>query len=577
MKERYKWLISFSINIALLLFAVFFVGINYESSDDYVISERIVADYAFVGYVNYYLCQGMIFLQNIFRDINIYIVSQLIVCCAALSIITKMFMDRVTDKIMYVILAAALVFYTADLYSLVQFTKTAGLLSAAGLLLLTDSVIFRRGIGYYITGIVLFALAVAYRFEMIVFAVGYAGLFVLFWLFENRKELVPGGYLQAKRIAGYVLVAVLLAGSCGIYSLSEMKNYSTDELKDYHEYNHYRYSYVDYAIYNDYKDNPESYKETGLTSDDFFLIRKWYFDYDGAASLENLKKIKSIYDGRSASESRPPLRILRKTLGMVWRHARKRSVLGCHLLLLIALAIYAFIKCRKKTWLYILALGAATFVLYFMLNHMGRAIYRVLFIIDFCATLWLLYCVAEKNAPHEDFSEEPVPGKAYERFAMAASVLICVVVLAVSFFGVRSACNKSLAKHNSIKVMTTDIEELIKQDKEHAYVFSTLDKRYDKDYLNPLKAPELHENVFTFGSWGTKSPYLNDRMKAYGLDNVFSDIIDNEKVYVIDNHNSEKMEKYLNRWYGKDLKGKKIRYEKEGDIGGSKFWRVVTE
>lgn len=577
MKERYKWLIAILLNIALLAFAVLFVGINYESSDDYVISERIVAGYAFVGYVNYYLCEAMIFLQNIFRGVNIYIVSQLIVCCAALSIVTKMFIDRVTDKIMYIILAAALVFYTADLYSLVQFTKTAGLLSAAGLLLLSDCVIFKRGIGYYAAGIILFALAIAYRFEMIIFAVGYAGLFALFWLFENRKELVPGGYLKAKSICCYVLTAVLLAGSCGIYALSEMKNYSTKELEDYHEYNHYRYSYVDYAIYNDYEKNPDRYEETGLTKDDFYLIRKWYFDYDGAASLDNLKKIKKIYDDTSATEARPPVQILTKTLGMVYRHARKRSVLGCHLLLLIALAIYAFVKCRRKTWLYILALGAATFVLYFMLNHMGRAIYRVLFIIDLCATMWMLYCVAEKNAPHEAFSEEPERSAAHERFITGASMLICAVVLAVSLFGVRAACAKSLSKHNAIKVMTPDIEEIVREDKDHAYVFSTLDKRYDVDYLKPLKAPELHPNVFTFGSWGTKSPYLNDRMKEYGLNNVFSDIIDNEDVYVIDNSNAEKMEDYLNRWYGKDLNGKKVRYEKVDDIGGSKFWRVVTE
>ena len=89
MKERYKWLISAGINILFLLLSIFIVGTNYETSDDFVIAERIVAGYPFVGYVDYNLCRFMISLQKIFAGINVYIVLQIIASCIALIVITK--------------------------------------------------------------------------------------------------------------------------------------------------------------------------------------------------------------------------------------------------------------------------------------------------------------------------------------------------------------------------------------------------------------------------------------------------------------------------------------------------------
>ena len=57
-----------------------------------------------------------------------------------------------------------------------------------------------------------------------------------------------------------------------------------------------------------------------------------------------------------------------------------------------------------------------------------------------------------------------------------------------------------------------------------------------------------------------------DRLKKCGLNNLFEDIIDNEKVYVIDNSNAKHMEEYLNKWYGNRYKNKKIVYKKIDDI-----------
>ena len=578
MKERYKWLISAGINILFLLLSIFIVGTNYETSDDFVIAERIVAGYPFVGYVDYNLCRFMISLQKIFAGVNVYIALQIIASCLALIVLTKIFMDRVQDKVLCLIYVIVLGFYSADFYSLLQFTKTAGLLAAIGLIVVTDSIAFKRGIGYFILGGLIFLVAAAFRFEMVIFAVGYAGLYLLFWLFENRKNLIKDGYFKWPRIVCYVTALCILAGSGAMFIVSEKENNSTEELKEYHDYNYYRYSYVDYSVYDDYKKDPDAYDSTGLSANDFYLMRKWYFDYDGAASYDNLKAVKEVFDGRKGKEARPPLTILKKTVREVGSKMIKHSVIGCHLLILFFLALYALLKGKLKSLPYVLALGISTFTLYYALNFMGRSIYRVLFIIDIAATMWLIYSIAAKSSEKGSGEDERQSEQgAADMVIKGISVVLLVAVLAASGLGMQSVNEKSKSKHASIKVNSHDMEELLENDKEHAYVFSTLDKCYDRSYLQPLKAPRPFYNVFTFGAWGTKSPYLMDKMKNAGLDNVFGDIIDNEKVYVIDNSNAKHMEEYLNKWYGGRYKNKKIVYKKIDDISGNKVWKVVTE
>lgn len=580
MKERYKWLISTGVNILFLLLSIFIIGTNYETSDDFVIAERIVAGYPFVGYVDYHLCLLMISLQKVFVGINVYICLQILMSCAALIVLTKIFMDRVQDRVLCAVYLIVLAFYSADFYSLLQFTKTAGLMAAVGLLVITDSMAFKRGLGYFILGGLIFAIAAAFRFEMVIFAVGYAGLYLLFWLFENRKNLIKDGYFKWSRILCYIVAICLLAGTGAMFLLSEKQNNSTKELKEYHDYNYYRYSYVDYSVYDDYKEDPDAYNSTGLSSNDFYLMRKWYFDYDGAASFDNLKAVKKAFDGRSAGKKRPPVKILKKTLREILSKMRKHSVIGCHIMILFILALYAFLKGKLKSLPYILALGISTFTLYFALNYMGRSIYRVLFIIDIAATMWLIYFIAARS--HVKGSSESEQQNDSEHSTTdfnikGVSVMLFVAVLTVSGLGLQSVNQKSKSKHASIKVNSQDMEEILENDREHVYVFSTLDKCYDRSYLQPVKAPRPFNNVFTFGAWGTKSPYLMDKMKNVGLDNVFGDIIDNEKVYVIDNSNADRMEEYLNKWYGNRYKNKKIAYKKVDDISGNKVWRVVTE
>ena len=110
------------------------------------------------------------------------------------------------------------------------------------------------------------------------------------------------------------------------------------------------------------------------------------------------------------------------------------------------------------------------------------------------------------------------------------------------------------------------------------YVFATSEKCNTESYAHPLMPPDADANAVSFGGWGTLSPYLMDRLKAYDLDNVFGDVIDNENVYVIEDKRVESMEEYFNRWYADPADpSTKIHYEAVDKVDGYQIWQVVRD
>ena len=93
-------------------------------------------------------------------------------------------------------------------------------------------------------------------------------------------------------------------------------------------------------------------------------------------------------------------------------------------------------------------------------------------------------------------------------------------------------------------------------------------------YSKPIFVPErgYQRNAIGFGSWGTKSPYILQKLDAYGLDNTFGDLINNEKAFVFEDNNVARLTEYMNKWYGtEDIE---IVLEQVDEIDGHPLWKV---
>ena len=587
MKAGYSWTRAIAINVIILVLISAFTEMSYETNDDYAISVRTLMGDPYTFFVNYFLCRAMIALQGLIPGLNAFVLLQVALSFVAFTCISALFFRRCRGFWPCLIFVMILAVYAFDHYSIVQFTKTSILLLTAGMVMLVDAMTLRLGAGYYIVAIILFYLGVALRMENAPVAIGFAGLFLIFWVIDNRSRLIPEGYLSPKKIASYVILLVIIAGSIGSGLWSNEINRSTPELRSYQQYNDQRSFVIDYSNFKHYDDNRAKFDGMGISENDLYLINNWYLDYDGAASLENLQKINQVYaQGRGEPADRMK-KAVKKAIRDSISAMKDLSASGMQLLILFGIAISAIVLMRPRHWIYVIAVGLASIMIYASVYYMGRPAYRALYGVDLSATIWLLWYFDQRKyrgagggCADEAGSDEDTGIYAGRMVIGVLKKIACVAFVLMLSGGLVLCVDRSNSKHEAIEsnIRSPKLAEKIASDKDRVYVFATRDKKNTDTYTSPMKAPDPDENVFTFGGWGTRSPYLMDRLSAYGLDNLFSDIIDNDKVLVIDRKNTDRMEEYLNKWYGKGNKdGETIKYKKVEEIDGIIIWQVVRE
>ena len=252
--RRYNWLISAGINLVILIAVILCTHMVYETNDDYAIASRIADGYPEVNFVNYYLCRVLIRLQGLMPGINAYVAAQMFCSYVSFTCILKMIMDATDRRWVRIVAVLTIAAFSIDHYCTIQFTKTAALLIVAGLMILADSITRKRHAGYYIIGIMLLYIGVAFRIDGLIAAIGFTGLYLLKWLLENRRTVVKDGYFKPARLVLYVVLIALIGGCYGFEHMSYKANIASDELKTYKEYSILRSAVVDYPLYEYYEE-----------------------------------------------------------------------------------------------------------------------------------------------------------------------------------------------------------------------------------------------------------------------------------------------------------------------------------
>ncbi|MBQ9014753.1 MAG: hypothetical protein IJ109_01410 [Firmicutes bacterium] len=551
-------------------------NMSYETNDDYSIANRIMVSSPYVEFTDYFLCSFLAMIQKWLPMINVFVAFQVAMSFFAFVTITKLSLDLDRSVLLRILCILILAVYSFDHYAVIQFTKTSGLLAAAGMLLIVDTIVHRRNRICFLWALIFMFASTMLRFEMCVFPICFAGLYLLMRILHGRHRIREGGYLAPHRMVGYVLMLMLLGSAAGVHFLSDAENLKTQELRDYIYYSTYRSYVVDYPIYEHFKEHPEEYSDIDITKNDFSLIDHWYFDYDGAASAENLTKIKQAYD-RSETAAKTSIRgAASDCLRACLKSMKEMDSGGIQIWILLGIAAVGILRLRPAYWWYIVAAGLGAAAFYLLLYEMGRPAYRVIYIVNLSATLFLLHACDRQHFWRG-------PDRQKNRILFYAGKVLAVCGCAVLAAGLAWGIWQSwdMAQSHAAKIernlRPAQLAERIAGDTEHMYVFATSEKCNTKSYAHPLMPPDPDVNAVSFGGWGTLSPYLMDRLKAYDLNNVFSDVIDNESVYVIEDKRVDQMEEYFNRWYGDPQDpSRRISYKPAGEVDGYQIWQVVT-
>jgi len=134
---HHKLLLSFLINAVMLVLFLAFTRIMYETNDDGAISRLIsIFGETSIPYLNALLSGLLGGLQKAVPFCNVFVLYQLVAGYLSFCAITYVFLDKFNLKFSLPASLAVVILFGYNHYALIQYTKTAYLLSIAGFLLL---------------------------------------------------------------------------------------------------------------------------------------------------------------------------------------------------------------------------------------------------------------------------------------------------------------------------------------------------------------------------------------------------------------------------------------------------------
>ncbi|MBQ6455933.1 MAG: hypothetical protein IJJ31_02260 [Mogibacterium sp.] len=556
-KSLRNWIISLAANTAIMAAVFMLSEVTYETNDDFAIAAEIASGYPFVGFVSVYLCRILMLIQKIFPAANIFMISQLVMSFIAFTVLIKVILDRQESVLLSVLSLLLVLFYSMDHYGCMQFTKTSALLMTAGLIWIADTYLHERRAACFILAFALYFIGVAYRQKGMFPSIAFVALFMLLWWLTNGKEFF-GGRKPLPEIGLVLIIVIAMLVPYGLDKASDAANAGTPELKAGRQYQAERVKVTDYPMLDYIEDNIGEYEAVGLDQNDLELIDRWFFDYDGAASYDNLKVINSI-NGPYAEADKSVVKAVKRAVKRSLESVLAMDKNGLHIIFVLLIVLYLLAERKPKIWMYILALGILTVVLYTAVYYMKRVQYRAIYIADVNITFWLLYIAA-------------VSGRSEKKAAGSIVLAVTILAVALSIPGQLDYL-QSRVNYNSSLIEAPEVTEYLQAHPDSFYVMPTVLNSQTQSYMTPLKAPVVAANLTDTGGWDTMTPYKLEQLRAYGIENPVRDLINNPDVYYFGDFKVKGLTEYYDKWYCKE--GEKAEFIKVDELADQGIYRVV--
>lgn len=433
-------------------------------------------------------------------------------------------------------------------YIKIQFTKTAGILCVAGLLLLFYALSLKKiPLLPYLAGLILCTLGSMYRFnqfqcEIVMF--GALALYFFLNIIRMDKKV------RLSRLSACIVTAILVLGFGYGVRWCHKQAYSSEEWKAYSAYNVARATLLDYGM-PAYRFHRDEYLALGIDPTAYKMFNKWTHGDSEKFTTEVMEQILAMEEHHNTIDQDfvdrylhtiPPgfLKILTFWLYVVilgcWliggRHS-PREILAVLVQIITVLAMY----------FYFFYLGR------YLLNRVDVGIWIALSV---CA-LWLMN------------DEKPFLNK------KAGVCLFAVFFLLAQYFS-RDTLRIYQGERIDKLHRRRSVVEKIHKDPEHLYLTKastiTLAKAYGVWDVIPYG---IFANQHTLGGWAANTPPYMTILDKYNIGNPFRDMIDNETVYLIDDDIDLTVD-YFHVWYDENISAEFIK-----KLGPYKVYQIVTK
>ena len=539
-------LVSFLLNVIVMFVLILIFDPHYDVDDDIAMSNLVDGSKGMhdthLIFINSVIGYILKYLYIHIPIIPWYAVLQYIIIFVSFTACTFVMLKRLKTGYTKCVYLIFLTVFSFECYIFIQFSKTAAIASVAGVLLLLAALALKKiSKGLLIIGYVLSLTGACYRlwqFYAEVILLSGIGLFLLFRWIENRDW---------KRMAiCFGVFFVLLLCVLGLNQWDHLQ-YQDKEWAEYMEFNELRSQLYDYG-FPTYEGNEEVFEKLGIDQTTMNLLWKYTHLDPDRITIESLRSLVSLKEPKKIN----------------WKFVVdffKTIYLGVYCIpgFLVALlfgGIWLFYN--KRIWQEVVTVlyeFVMINIVYVYLFYSGRFFWnRVDMGLWMAVALVILWLLDKKN----------------EKFSLHAGIInfmmIAIVSLHITYPQIR--LNKTNA--HAAKLVARNNIESIHDDSEHLYMTKIKTISTFSCYGPFERIPEgTIANICPLGGWASRSATENNILKRYGVENPFKDIINNEKMYVLDDQIDITLA-YIQKWYAS-----KARAEVVKDMGAYKVYRIV--
>lgn len=571
-------LCSIFINVFLFLFYLLFYKVHYETTDDSMLSQIISGFFgendAHMIFVNYVLASFLKVLYLMCQSVPWHGIFQLFVCFCSMIAINYFLFETIVSKSNAFLVIIFDFFVAYELYVKVQFTKTSGIASTAGVLLVLLFTLFKeRSIKGIFLGVILATVGFCYRPNMFFVSLLLCSTFGVLFLLKNKKFDKKQFF---KRLLSCICSMTILFASIGIAFIIDKSHYNSPEWDLYKDKYKVLQQICDFKNFNV---NIEKAKENGIDFDesDLNMLKSWNLCDDEVFSLDNLDII-------AASINDPELS---------FKDFVKQAI--DHLILDYYIPFYVFFifsllflirNIRNFRIGYVLSYFYLIFVILFEYVYMyllGRAfLNRINCIMWFTATIFVIMITEESISFKEPINKNAKKTKKNNiRKKSNKNINITInknFVFVLLFFILSQILyypdyGKNFGQiFHSNKDVHENIFDVINEDKEHFYIATHVGTYFWEEQDIFVDIPLASgDNCSFVGSWPGYSPLLIEQRKKYNINNPFSDVINNNSVYWID-ENMENTIKYIKHHYDENAEAILVK-----EVDKCKIYKIVSK
>ena len=528
------------LNAAFLILTVILVHVGFESNDDLTLAAfvdgQMAQSTAYIPYINIALGALMKLVYRVLGQGTAWnTFGQYLLMFAGLTALCHALCERLGALRGAAVGLVLLLFFGVDVYTLINYTKTAAVCTVGGMALLLTAAEGERGQhrAAYVLGGILTVLGFLLR--SMEFAACFALMAVLclrpLWRLLADKT-AAGEKLRGfgRLVLPYVLV---IAAVVGFYALNEWA-WSRALWTNYHEFDAVRVAYSDYGR-PEYEAMPEAYDALGLSEADVRLLYEGnYFDPE----VFSAETMQAISEARDANFPPPSWG---ECLGVFLDKCLPGFFGNLHIygFLLVLILWIAAGEHRFRDWL-CLAIEAAGFgVLYLYLIYRGRYLVDRVDVGLFLAAAAMLALMLDREKLRR------------ERMLTALTLLLA---LGTSWYLTRGSFRMA---YNDDKSEGRAAVETLLRDEKHVYL-AKLDT-VDDAIWSPFEpvGQGYWDRIVLLGGFDCNHPTIMANLAQYDVENPYRDCIGNNKVYLIED-DIELTLRYLREHYDKNARAELV-------------------